>query len=59
MMTMLNTSLGYEYILSDSQILVKLNPISKDFKVYYINKYFSCLDHSFVYMCNNVVTSST
>ena len=23
---MLNTSLGYEYILNDSQILVKLNP---------------------------------
>ena len=32
--------LDYEYILSDLQILVKLNPTSRDFKVYYINKHF-------------------
>ena len=29
---MLNTSLGYEYILNDSQILVKLNRTSKDLR---------------------------
>ena len=42
-------SLDYEYILSDLQIIVKLNPTSKGFRVYYINKYFSCLDQSFGY----------